>query len=288
MSLDLRDLAVFLAVERHGSFGRAATELLVSQPAVSERIRNLERAVGRPVFERSTRGASLTPTGEALLPYARRCVALADEAVEQARRAEGVPRFVIAVHSTFAPRIVPFVLGALASLPRRVAVRDAHSDEIPTLVADGAADVGFAIPGPATRGVRRVGLRRDPVVCVAAPDHAIAGVRKPTAASLADTVVALNAWGDGADEFLARARDAGVDDWRTRFCADAATALALASDHGHVAFVAKSAVRTDDNRVREIPLAGIAQWSIHLDLLHRSRDEDDPAIRSLVAAIDAA
>src|SRR5262249_40064170 len=158
MDLDLRDLAVFLAVERQGSFGRAAGELFVSQPAVSERIRHLERVVGRPVFERSARGGALTPTGEALLPYARRRVAPAGEALEHTRAAGGVPRFVIAVHSTFAPRVVPNVLGALRDLPRRVAVRDAHSEDVVTFVADGGADVGFAIPGPRARGLVRVPL----------------------------------------------------------------------------------------------------------------------------------
>ena len=77
MTLDLRDLEVFLAVERQGSFSRAASELLVSQPAVSERIRHLERVVGTEVFERTTRGASLTPAGEQLLPFAKRCAAIA-------------------------------------------------------------------------------------------------------------------------------------------------------------------------------------------------------------------
>src|SRR4029077_17598086 len=105
MDLDLRDLSVFLAVQRQGSVGRAAGELLVSQPAVSERVRHLERVVGRAVFERSARGVVLTPTGEALLPYARPWVALADEALEHARVADGAARFVVAVHSTFAPRV---------------------------------------------------------------------------------------------------------------------------------------------------------------------------------------
>ena len=163
MALDLRDLEVFLAVARRGSFGRAAGELLVSQPAVSERIRHLERVVGTPVFERTTRGATLTPAGEQLLPFAQRCAAIAAEAVEAVQQGERHPRLVIAVHSTFAPRVLPLVLGALAHTPRRVAVRDAHSHEVEALVLDGVADIGFAIPGVARRGLRRLSLAPDPV-----------------------------------------------------------------------------------------------------------------------------
>src|SRR5947207_1407762 len=112
MPLEVRDLEVFLAVVRTGSFGRAAAALFVTQPAVSERIRHLERVVGADVFERTARGAVVTAAGEQLLPYAERCTVLASEAVEAIREGEHFPRFVIAVHSTFAHRVVPTVLGA--------------------------------------------------------------------------------------------------------------------------------------------------------------------------------
>jgi DNA-binding transcriptional LysR family regulator len=283
MALDLRDLAVFLAVEREGSFGRAAGELLVTQPAVSERIRQLERVVGRPVFERSARGVVLTPTGEALLPYARRCVALADEALEQARAADGVPRFVMVVHSTFAPRVVPFALGALRTLPRRVAVRDAHSEDVVALVADGGAHVGFAIPGPRVKGLTRLPLRPDPVACIAAPEHALSRTRTPGPKDLVDSLIAVNAWGDGWDAFLERVRRAGTEEWRVRFCGDAATAIALARDHRHVAFVAHAAV-PDDAGLRRVPLTGLGTWKVHLDLVHRTRDRETPEIEALLAA----
>jgi DNA-binding transcriptional LysR family regulator len=283
MDLALNDLTVFLAVERQGSFGRAASELLVTQPAVSERIRHLERAVGRPVFERTTRGATLTTAGEALLPYVQRFVALAEEAVEATRTAEGVPTLVIAVHATFAPRVVPLVLAALGDTPRRVVVRDAHSEVIPALVLDGTADIGFAIPAGSTRGLRRVALPPDPVRCFVAPDHPLNRMRRPTPASLRDALLAVNAWGSGSAAFLARVRDAGVEEWRLRSCADAATAVTLARHHNHVAFVAGSSVGSLD-RLRSIPMAGLAPWVMHLDLLHRSGDRADDIVAALVGA----
>jgi DNA-binding transcriptional LysR family regulator len=289
MPLDLQDLVVFLAVHRHGSFGRAAAELLVTQPAVSERVRHLERVLARPVFERTARGALLTPTGEALVPYARRCVALAAETLEAAREAEGTPRFVVAVHSTFAQRLIPFVLGALGSLPRRVAVRDVHSEAVPALVLDGVAHVGFALTGSARRGLSRVSLPADRVVCVVAPDHPIAQRRQPSIAQLKNGLIAVNAWGDGATGFLDRLRQGGIDEWRVRECADTATAVTLARDHGHVAFVGRSAMRTlSRDGLQEIAMPGLSNWTIRLDLLHRPRDRDDITIRALVGAINEA
>ena len=223
MDLDLRDLTFFLAVERQGSFGRAAAELLVSQPAVSERIRHLERVVGCALFDRTSRGAVLTPAGTALLPYARRCIALAEETLEAARHGDGAPALVIAVHSTFAPRITPFVLGTLGALPRRVSVRDAHSDEVRELVLDGVAHIGFALAAPAPRGLVRRPMPHDDVACLAAPDHPIARAQRPSPALLKDSLIALNAWGDGAEAFLARLerlRGSGLASTSLRRCSN--------------------------------------------------------------------
>ena len=287
MNMDLRDLEVFLAVVRKGSFGRAATDLLVTQPAVSERIRHLERVVGTPMFERTSRGSVLTAAGMQLRPFAERCLVLADEALQSARAADGVPRLVIAVHSTFAPRVVPRVLGTLRDMPRRVEVRDAHSHDVQALVFDGIADIGFVVPGSAVRGVHRVKLSPERVVCVTEPNHPLARQHRPTVAALCDSVLAVNLWGDGAEEFIDRVNTAGVEPWRVRNCADAGTAVALARDHGHVGFVSESSV-VDGMRsgaLRRVALAGLAQWRIRLDLLHRTRDAEDPVIRAVVAAV---
>ncbi|MFF0598936.1 LysR family transcriptional regulator [Streptomyces antibioticus] len=78
-------LRVFVTCVRTGSISRAASVLGHSQPAVSQQLRKLERAVGRPVLHRSSAGVSMTTAGEALLPYAERILALS----AQARAATG-------------------------------------------------------------------------------------------------------------------------------------------------------------------------------------------------------
>ena len=62
MTLDLRDVEVFLAVVRQT--GRAATELTVTQPAIVEVFRHLERVIGGRLFDRTSRRAVLTPPGQ--------------------------------------------------------------------------------------------------------------------------------------------------------------------------------------------------------------------------------
>ncbi|OPG04906.1 hypothetical protein B1L11_36530 [Microbispora sp. GKU 823] len=66
----LRDIGCFALVARHLSFSRAAAELGVSQPAASQAVGRLERALGVRLFERTSREVRLSPAGKALLPYA--------------------------------------------------------------------------------------------------------------------------------------------------------------------------------------------------------------------------
>lgn len=82
--LSLYKLEIFNHVAMEGSFSRAAERLLLSQPAVSQHIRDLEASLGAGLFVRGNRGVTLTAAGETLLDYTRcilRMVAEAEEAV---------------------------------------------------------------------------------------------------------------------------------------------------------------------------------------------------------------
>lgn len=78
--LDLRLLRTFVAVADTASFTIAADRLNSTQSTVSQHLGRLEAAVGRPLIDRSSRPISPTPAGERLLGYARRLLALQDEA----------------------------------------------------------------------------------------------------------------------------------------------------------------------------------------------------------------
>jgi DNA-binding transcriptional LysR family regulator len=79
--LDIVPLRSFVAVADRGGFLRAATYLHLSQAAVSQHARRLEAATGRRLVERNGRGSRFTADGEQLLGYARRILALHDEAL---------------------------------------------------------------------------------------------------------------------------------------------------------------------------------------------------------------
>lgn len=71
MDLDERQLRAFLAVAETGSLGRAAMLVHLTQPSLSRVIQRMEQGLGHPLFERQSKGMTLTAAGEALLPHAR-------------------------------------------------------------------------------------------------------------------------------------------------------------------------------------------------------------------------
>lgn len=80
-NLDIDQLKTFLAIADVGNFTRAADEVNKTQSAVSMQMKRLEDVLGRPLFARDGRGSRFTHDGERLVQYARRIVALSDEAV---------------------------------------------------------------------------------------------------------------------------------------------------------------------------------------------------------------
>ncbi|WP_373461887.1 LysR family transcriptional regulator [Arthrobacter sp. V4I6] len=78
--MELRWMRTFVAGGTELNYGRAAIVPHVSQPAVSQQIRQLEREVGVPLFERTSRSVRLTAAGEAFLPHCEQTLADADAA----------------------------------------------------------------------------------------------------------------------------------------------------------------------------------------------------------------
>jgi DNA-binding transcriptional LysR family regulator len=111
----LRDIACFALVARQRSFSRAAAELDLSQPAVSQAVARLERAVGVRLFERSSRAVRLSVAGTALLPYAD---ALLDAAAAFGAEAA---RLAVPDRPTIRLAYPPLVGGLAARVARRLA-----------------------------------------------------------------------------------------------------------------------------------------------------------------------
>jgi DNA-binding transcriptional LysR family regulator len=175
--LELRHLRVFMTVVETGTHTHAARALGLSQSTVSETLAALERALGMPVFHKGRKGPSLTPTGEALLPYARRILALTSELVgELATVSTQVnATLVVAAVESLSAYVLPSRLAALrARWPKaRLEVQTATCPEIRESVAAGKCDLGLVLE--ADRGIDDDSvLAEGRLVIVGAPSHPFA------------------------------------------------------------------------------------------------------------------
>jgi DNA-binding transcriptional LysR family regulator len=117
-ALDPELLKAFVAVADQRSFTRAATGLHRTQSAVSMQIKRLEDCLGVELFYRTKANVELSPAGEGLLGYARRILALNEEAVARLRehKVEGVVR--LGVMDDYGSSIVPPLLASfMAAYP---------------------------------------------------------------------------------------------------------------------------------------------------------------------------
>lgn len=96
----MRQLEYVVAVAEELGFSRAATRCFVSQSAISHQVARLERELGAPLFDRSTRRVELTEQGQAFLPFAREILRLRDRAVDAVR--PPVARVRLAANMSFA------------------------------------------------------------------------------------------------------------------------------------------------------------------------------------------
>ncbi|MFD8491734.1 LysR family transcriptional regulator [Amycolatopsis sp. NPDC059657] len=175
----VRQLECFVAVVDHGTFTAAATELLVTQPALSRSVRELERIVGAPLLERLPRQVVLTPVGRAVLPVARATLADARRVREVGRRAAGLltgELHVAVVQSLTLGALLPAVHEWQRAHPQ-VELRlteFAHRDELEESVRDGFADVAVGPrPDDWAGPIRDLGIEEFVVVLPAgeaAPD----------------------------------------------------------------------------------------------------------------------
>ena len=117
--MDAGDLKMFETVARLGGMNRAAAELNTVQSNVTARIRLLEDELGTPLFQRSSRGVTLTAAGRRLLPYATRVAHLLDDA-RRAVHDDGTPAGRLSIGSletTAALRLPPILTAYAAAYP---------------------------------------------------------------------------------------------------------------------------------------------------------------------------
>jgi DNA-binding transcriptional LysR family regulator len=218
-------LRLFLSIARHRSLSRAAAELNLGQATVSERLKALEVEVGTALFARQGRGVSLSPAGEAFLPYAERALDVLRQAQDSARDASAGQRGQVTVAVTvtsgaylFAPALVAFRRDHPGV---QVRVRSAHSWDATGLILDGVAQLAL-ISGPSVHAqIESVAGFRGRLLLVAGSRHplAVSALAGVTLEQLAREQWLVSYWGPASQAFLERVRasaaadDTAVGEW---------------------------------------------------------------------------
>ncbi|MCP1171433.1 LysR substrate-binding domain-containing protein [Ralstonia chuxiongensis] len=167
-ALDVDVLTMIVAVADTGTISRAADLVHRSQSAVSMQIKTLESALGKALFVRKPRSVIPTQDGEVLLAYARRIIALRDEAWAAVVRPDVTGRVVIGVPDDYASSLFPPILKKFsASYPKvEIQVIGLPSVALAPMLRDGTVDLVCATR---VKGLTGEFLRHEPMVWAAGP-----------------------------------------------------------------------------------------------------------------------
>ncbi len=185
--MELSDLVTFSAVARLGGITRAAAELNTVQSNITQRVKALEAEIGTALFERHSRGMTLTGAGRRLLPYAQRMAALSREAALAARD-DGEPSGPLAIGSletTAAVRLPSLLAEYHRRFPNvQLSLRTATTADLVAAVLDGSLDGAF-VAGPIEHGelVTTTAFREELVLVTARRWKSLADLRAGTPAS---------------------------------------------------------------------------------------------------------
>jgi LysR family hydrogen peroxide-inducible transcriptional activator len=191
----LRQLQFLISLAEQGSFSRAAQACHVTQPTLSAAIKETESILGTVLVERGSRGATLTPAGEAALERGKRVIAEAEELVAAAQTA-GEPltgSFRLGIIPTIAPFLLPRVLPQIRSAYPQLELflREDLTGRLYDALKERRLDAAvIALPYDAPL-ISSQAIGADEFLFVAAPDHVLSKQQTLVPQNLADEELLL-------------------------------------------------------------------------------------------------
>ncbi len=178
-TIEIRHLRCFIAVADALSFTRAAERLGVSQPAVSEQIKELERVLGTSLFDRLGRVVRLTQAGMAFRKGAELVLRELDDACAAVDNVEGI----VAGHLEIGvvPAVcVPWVPEVLAEFSVhypgvRITIHERSSNEIETEVEGGRLHLGIGLLSHSSPAITYEPITSSDLALIVPESHALAG-----------------------------------------------------------------------------------------------------------------
>lgn len=265
MAIELRHLRYFLAVAEESNVTRAAARLGISQPPLSQQIKELERDVGAALFLRTPQGMVLTEAGLAFQAEARPLMSGLEHARAAALRASrgetGQLRVGFTGSAAFNPVVANMIRNYRRAWPHvRLTLEEANTTRLVEGLAQQALDAAFIRPGPS--GLDGLRLRRfgDETMKVVLPvSHPLARRRRLRLSALASEPFVLFPRAVGLslyDAVLTACREAGFEPQLSQEAPQISSVVNLVAAELGVSIVPASIAQVAVRGVRYVDIDG--------------------------------
>lgn len=297
--METRLLRYFVAVADAGHMTRAAAQLGIQQPPLSQQIRALEGRLGMTLFHRHPKGVSLTDSGRLFLAEARRIlqdIAAMEERMQRVARGER-GRLHIAFTSSAAAHA--FTPEALRECRRRfpeieLVLSEHNAAEVTEAVADGRLHGGFLrVPVSHPAGVTLHTLLHEATVVAVPLDHRLAR-RRARRVALQDLdgenlILVRRPGAPGLyANLLMRCAQAGVQPKVVAEVPRMMTNLNLVAAGAGISVVPASMQGAHPHAIRYLPLSATAKLDAPLTLAYREADREGPLATFVALVLDIA
>ncbi|MGP4017535.1 LysR family transcriptional regulator [Saccharopolyspora sp. 5N708] len=193
MDLEARHLRYVVAVADTLNFSRAAERLHMSQPALSARVRAIERHLGAALFQRTTRSVSCTDAGARFAERAREILRLMNEAEQECRQSAHGRVLRVGFYGVAAGELTTAIVDRFRSRNPGIEVElRRHGWEDPSAGLQGReVPLAFVRPPFRSRGLRLLTLLSEPRVAGLPADHPLADRESTDVAELLDEAVVV-------------------------------------------------------------------------------------------------
>lgn len=289
--MELRHLRYFVAVADEQNISRAAARLHVSQPPLTRQIKQLEEELETQLFERSSRGVTLTDAGRVFLADARRLLEQVDIASHRARRAASgeLGRIDVALFGTGIYGAIPHLLRAHRfELPDvEVVLHNMTKQEQLDALARGSIDLAFNRLMRPVPGLVSEVLMTEPLLVAAPEEHPVAQQPATELSALRDLPMVLFPTGY-RPSFIDRVRDmclaVGFEPDVRAEVADVVHGIAMVATGGAFCLVPHSATNVRIPGVSYVPLADRPRLEVDLCCIYRS-DDEAPVLQRLLSSM---
>ena len=278
-------LRAFHAVAQSGGFSKAAANLSLTQPALSDHVRKLEEFHGVQLFLRNARGVALTDTGRKLYAVTERLFEVERQAGELLNRAANLEEGQLTVGADAAVHILPHMNKFMKAYPR-IALRliAGNSADLISQLQSFAIDFAVTAERPQNAAIGSVKLRQDKLVVVAPKNGPFLKSRTVSISTLAQLPLIQREEGSVTRKLLAEEmRSRGLQpvhimeiDGREAVCETVAQGLGVA--------VMSAGEIAADRRLRVVH---ISDWTAHMEewLLYLRARAELHLIKSFLAVI---